>query len=167
MIFRYTQTIKEVGMIMFCQRKRQMHCLWVGKRPFGRILLLYNLMIIQFSSFGSTTDFFNWNFFQKSADMGQNIINGRWRHWLVQWVDTQITKSRELEYLDLALTSTLRQRYDYRRKQLHHRRQCSLRDHNSLLSSHVVPTYINATESTKAKAGSMNSPKIRPGNFNT
>jgi len=51
--------------------------------------------------------------------MDQNIINGRWRHWLVQWVDTQITKSRELEYLDSALTSTLRQMYDYRRKQLH------------------------------------------------
>ena len=50
--------------------------------------------------------------------MDQNIINGRWRHWLVQWVDTQITKSRELEYLDLALTSTLRQRYDYKGKQL-------------------------------------------------
>ncbi|KAF3950337.1 hypothetical protein CMV_023897 [Castanea mollissima] len=30
---QYTQTIKEVGMIVFCQRKRQMHCLWVGKRP--------------------------------------------------------------------------------------------------------------------------------------
>ncbi|KAF3948613.1 hypothetical protein CMV_025415 [Castanea mollissima] len=26
-ITRYTQTIKEVGMIVFCQRKRQMHCL--------------------------------------------------------------------------------------------------------------------------------------------
>ena len=100
MIFRYTQTIKEVGMIVFCQRKTQMHCLWVGKRPSGRILLLYNLMIIHFSSSGSTTDFFNWNFFQKSANTNQNIINGRWRHWLVQWVDTQITKSRELEYLD-------------------------------------------------------------------
>ncbi|KAK7857578.1 hypothetical protein CFP56_017139 [Quercus suber] len=125
---------------------------------------------------------------KKSADTDQNIINGRWRHWLVQWVDTQITKSRELEYLDLALTSTLRQRYDYRRKQLnlknvkgqrldsptfvprisiHHRRQCSLRDHNPLLSSPVVPTYMNVTESTEAKARSMNSPKIRPRNFDT
>ena len=35
-----------------------------------------------------------------------------------QWVDTQITLRRELEDLDLALTSNPRQRDDYERMQL-------------------------------------------------
>ena len=108
-----------------------------------------------------------------------------------QWVDTQINKSRELEDLDSVLTSNPRQTDDCGRRQLklrnvkgqnnfegldspifvpkrsiHHRRQCSLGDHNALSSS-PVPTYMAATESAKAKARSMSSPKTRLGNFDT
>ena len=124
--------------------------------------------------------------------MDQNLVSGRWRHWLDQWVDTQITPSRELEDLDSALTSNRRQRDDYERRQLklrnvkgqsklegldspkfvpsgsiHHRRQCSLGDHNSLSSSPIVPTYMNATKFAKEKARSMSSRKIRPRKFDT
>ncbi|KAK7857597.1 protein iq-domain 14 [Quercus suber] len=45
-------------------------------------------------------------------------------------------------------------------------RQCSLGDHNTLSSS-LVPTYMAATESAKAKARSMSSPKTKLGNFDT
>ena len=124
--------------------------------------------------------------------MDQNLVSGRWRHWLDQWVNTQITLSRELEDLDSALTSNRRQREDYERRQLklrnvegqskleglnsptfvprvsiHYRRPCSLGDHNSLSSSPVVPAYMNATKSAKEKARSMSSWKIRPMNFDT
>ena len=124
--------------------------------PSGKVLLLYDLMIIYFSHFGSTTDAFNWKYFQNWADTDRNMVNGRWRHWLEQWVDTKIALSRELEDLDSALTANPRQRDDYERRQLkprnvkwqsklegldsptfvpkesiHHRRQCSLGDHNS------------------------------------
>ena len=108
-----------------------------------------------------------------------------------QWVDTQITKSRELEDLDSVLTSNPRQTDDCGRRQLklrnvkgqnnfegldspifvpkrsiHHRGQCSLGDHNTLSSS-PVPTYMAVTESAKAKVRSMSSPKTRLGNFDT
>ncbi|KAM3733810.1 hypothetical protein ACB098_11G166100 [Castanea mollissima] len=127
----------------------------------------------------------------KNTETDRNKVNGRWRYWLDQWVDTQITKSRELEDLDSVLTSNPRQTDDCGRRQLklrnvkgqnnfegldspilvpkrsiHHRRQCSLGDHNTLSSS-PVPTYMAATESAKAKARSMSSPKTRLGNFDT
>ena len=153
--------------------------------------MFYNLLIIYFSSFGSITDTFNWKIIQNSAETDRNKVNGRWRYWLDQWVDTQITRSRELEDLDSVLTSNPRQTDDCGRRQLklrnvkgqnnfegldspifvpkrsiHHRRRCSLGDHNTLSSS-PVPTYMAATESAKAKARSMSSPKTRLGNFDT
>lgn len=128
---------------------------------------------------------------RKSADSDRNKVSGRWRYWLDQWVDTQVSKSKELEDLDSVSTSNPKPREDYGRKQqlklrniqgrhnfeeldspisvsrrsFHHRRQFSLGDHNSLSSSPVVPTYMVATESAKAKARSMTSPKVRPGGF--
>lgn len=49
-----------------------------------------------------------------------------------------------------------------------HRKQCSLGEENSFATSPVVvPTYMAATQSAKAKVRSMSSPKLRPGSFDT
>ncbi|XP_062174909.1 protein IQ-DOMAIN 11 [Alnus glutinosa] len=132
---------------------------------------------------------------RKSAESERNKVNGRWRYWLDEWVDTQVTKSRELEDLDSVPTSNPRPGLtveDFGRRQLklrniqvqknfegldsplsisrrsfHHRRQCSLGDHNSLSSSPFVPAYMAATASAKAKSRSMSSPKMRTSSFET
>jgi len=150
---------------------------------------------IYFSNLGSTTEFSTGNFFQKSAESERNKVNGRWRYWLDEWVDTQVTKSRELEDLDSVPTSNPRPGLtveDFGRRQLklrniqvqknfegldsplsisrrsfHHRRQCSLGDHNSLSSSPFGPAYMAATASAKAKSRSMSSPKMRTSSFET
>ncbi|XP_062115609.1 protein IQ-DOMAIN 11 isoform X2 [Humulus lupulus] len=127
-----------------------------------------------------------WHTHRKSAETDRNKVNGRWRYWLEQWVDTQLTKSKELEDLDTDLgsnTRKLRMRNLQNpnnnseegggggfmesppmfapRKSLH-RKQCSLGDENSFAGSPIVPTYMAATESARAKARSLSSPKLRP-----
>lgn len=131
---------------------------------------------------------------QKSAESERDKANDRFRNWLEKWVDNQVAKSfdKEEKDLDKTLASNPRDN-EFGGKQLrlknlriqsqnqglespvlvsrrsyHHRRQRSLGDENSFASSPiVVPTYMAATESAKARARSISSPKIRPGNFDT
>lgn len=102
-------------------------------------------------------------------------------------MDTQLTKSKELEDLDTVLGSNTRNKDEFGVKKLRlrnlqtrnhneglmdspifvprksfHRKQCSLGDENSFTSSPIVPTYMAATESARAKARSLSSPKLRP-----
>lgn len=53
------------------------------------------------------------------------------------------------------------------RRSSYHKKQCSLGDENLFASSPVVPTYMAATKSAKAKTRSLSSPKVRAGNFDT
>ncbi|EOY17571.1 Iq-domain 14, putative isoform 3 [Theobroma cacao] len=127
----------------------------------------------------------------KSTESEQNKGNGGLKYWLDQWVDTQVSKSKELEDLDSVWNSNPKPAEENRAKQLRlktfprqyhmegldspllvprrsfHRKQCSLGEDNSFSTSPVVPTYMAATQSAKAKVRSMSSPKLRPGSFDT
>ncbi|KAL2330731.1 hypothetical protein Fmac_018312 [Flemingia macrophylla] len=126
--------------------------------------------------------------YRKSAESERNKINGRWRYWMEQWVDTQLSKSKELEDLDSVFSSHYSrpegkecgkrqpnlikiQRQNKvegldsptvaSRNSLPDRNQTSDAEDHSFPSSPAIPTYMAATKSTQAKARSSSSPRAR------
>ncbi|KAE8724362.1 protein IQ-DOMAIN 14-like isoform X4 [Hibiscus syriacus] len=130
---------------------------------------------------------------RKSAESEKNKGNGRLKYWLDEWVDTQVGKSKELGDLDSIWNSNRKQPTEGNRaKQLRlktsprqdhynlegsdspmlqfpqrsiHKKQSSLGEDHCFSASPVVPTYMAATQSAKAKVRSMSSLKLRPLSF--
>ncbi|TKY49642.1 IQ-DOMAIN 14 [Spatholobus suberectus] len=126
---------------------------------------------------------------RRSAESERNKINGRWRYWMEQWVDTQLCKSKELEDLDSVFSShysrageecgrrQIKLRNIQRQNQVEgldspilasrnsfpHRSQTSEAEDHSIPTSPAIPTYMTATKSTQAKARSSSSPRARTG----
>jgi hypothetical protein len=118
---------------------------------------------------------------RKSAESYQKRSNTKWKYWLDEWVDTQLTKSKELEDLDFSSKTkpkdeTLNEKQlktprnsSPRRLVNNHRRQVSIGEDEQSPAAVTIttPTYMVATESAKAKSRSLSSPRIRPRSFDT
>ncbi|KAF5952515.1 hypothetical protein HYC85_010459 [Camellia sinensis] len=117
---------------------------------------------------------------RRSTESEHNKVNGRWRYWLEQWVDTQLSKNsdtvfpsneriREQHGGQFKPRNSQKQYYKEEldppisapKRSFVHKKQPSVGDDNDFASSPVVPTYMAATESAKAKARSMSSPRLR------
>lgn len=125
---------------------------------------------------------------QRSAELELNKVDGRWRYWLQQWVDTRMANTEDLQDVAAVFSSKAKGREESRskltksrttRKQdnelditpvlrpfCHQKHQSIQEDGNSIRGkSSVVPTYMAATESAKAKIRSTSSPRPRPVHF--
>lgn len=128
---------------------------------------------------------------QRSAELELNKVDGRWRYWLQQWVDTRMADTEDFQDVASVFSSKAKGREESgsritksrtTRKQCnndnelgimptvrplrHLKHQSIQEDSNSTRGKSAgVPTYMAATESAKAKIRSTSSPRPRPVNF--
>ncbi|XP_019432617.1 PREDICTED: protein IQ-DOMAIN 14-like isoform X2 [Lupinus angustifolius] len=113
---------------------------------------------------------------RRSAESERKKVNGRWRYWLEQWVDTQLSKSKELEDLDTIFSSHSRdniQRHNQvealdspivaPKKSFPYTKLSSEGEDHSFPNSPKIPTYMASTKSAQAKVRSTSSPRVRTG----
>nr|GMD65337.1 protein IQ-DOMAIN 14-like [Ipomoea batatas] len=128
-----------------------------------------------------------WLSHRRSAESEQTSAHTKQRYWLQQWVDAQLAKREDLENLGTVFSASARMkdRFDnqreanakpnmlkqYKTESLMSPIRAPRRSFNnsigddSPVASPAVPTYMAATESAKARARSLSSPRLRPMKF--